>query len=140
MWADDARAHVFMRHSDPQNFGHIMVDDFLSAYTAGARQQPARPNVYSLHYLFHKTFTHFNHRSGRAFLPDAAVADLRLVLVEWCSCCRTGFGPAHAETRFCKRYKTHGGWLQGLTPLDSQQLSAYVSPPRVTIAAWKCLL
>ncbi len=36
VWADDARAHVFMRHSDPQNFGHLMVDDFLSAYSAGS--------------------------------------------------------------------------------------------------------
>jgi hypothetical protein len=35
VWADDARVHAFMRHSDPGNFGHIMVDDFLSAYTAG---------------------------------------------------------------------------------------------------------
>lgn len=53
VWADDARVHAFMRHSDPQNFGHLMVDDFLSAYTAGvtrsmhARSQRAHPPLIS---------------------------------------------------------------------------------------------
>jgi hypothetical protein len=53
--------------------------------------------------------------------------DLRLVLVEWCPCCRANFGIGLDSTH-CSRYKTHGGWLQGLTVLDSQELSSYVPP------------
>ena len=103
-----------MRHSDPGNFGHLMVDDFLSAYTAG--QPPASLPACAL-----------THPAARAFLPDALIADLRLVLLDWCSCCRgAGFDPSQLGPKFCKRYKTHGGWLQGLTPLDSLELSACV--------------
>jgi len=42
-------------------------------------------------------------------------------MMEWCPCCRTDFlGMA------CGRYKAHGGWLQGLTPFDSRELSSCV--------------
>lgn len=58
---------------------------------------------------------------ARSFLPDVAIADLRLVLLEWCSCCRSEF-----DAGSCQRYKTRGGWLQGLTPLDSLELGSYV--------------
>jgi hypothetical protein len=106
-----------MRHSDPGNFGHLMVDDFLSAYTAGL--PPASPVPACA----------LTHRAARAFLPDADIADLRLVLLDWCSCCRgVGFDPSQLEGKFCKRYKAHGGWLQGLTLLDSMELSMCVFP------------
>jgi hypothetical protein len=57
--------------------------------------------------------------AARAFVPDAVIADLRLVAVEWCPCCRDDF-----NALLCQRYKTRGGWLQGLTPLDSLELNS----------------
>jgi hypothetical protein len=118
VWAQDARVHAFMRHSDPTNFGHLIVDDFLSAYTAGACSMKHTAAVRASLLTPH---------AARAFLPDAAVADLRLVILEWCTCCRSHFGLADAGARYCERYKTLGGWLQGLTPLDSLELSEWVT-------------
>jgi hypothetical protein len=53
---------------------------------------------------------------------------LRLVMVEWCPCCRANFRTGS----HCSRYKTHGGWLQGLTALDTQELSSYVGPASIS--------
>jgi hypothetical protein len=115
VWADDARVHAFMRHSDPQNFGHLMVDDLLSAFTAGSPS------------LFTRGPSARAHPSlARAFRPDLGANDLRLILMEWCPCCRANFG-INLISNACSRYKTHGGWLQGLTVLDSQELSSYVA-------------
>ena len=51
-------------------------------------------------------------------MPDAAITDLRLLMLEWCPCCRDDF-----MVGACPRYKTHGGWLQGLTSVDSRELN-----------------
>jgi hypothetical protein len=87
VWADDARVHAFMRHSDPQNFGHLMVDDFLSAYTAGvarsmhAKRAPSPPTPHQLERFFptsrSTTCASFWWSGARAAAPTSASARIR---------------------------------------------------------------
>jgi hypothetical protein len=65
-----------------------------------------------------------SHLAARAFQPDTAIAELRLVAMEWCPCCRADFDTTRS---MCRRYKARGGWLQGLTPLDASELNSCVA-------------